>query len=206
MFTYQKGPTYRCLYPIPPDAGQIPDCNQAGVLGIIPGIIGSYQALEAIKVLTGCGDPLSGKLLVLDLKDHVHYTIHVRTNPINKQITRLNASYALEACGLEDEISVDELAEWLSSGKEFTLLDVREAYEYDAEHLERAVSVPLSNIQTYTLPFPSHIPWVVMCQVGNRSKKAIEILKNRFPDAELINLEGGLTQWCLEMGNLHLEE
>jgi len=206
VFNYQSGPTYRCLYPIPPDAGQIPDCNQAGVLGIIPGIIGSYQALEAVKVLTECAEPLSGKLLVLDFKDHHHYAINIRTNPLSRQIKALQSSYALDSCAIEDEISVEELAKWLLADKEFALLDVRETSEFEAERLEQAVSVPLSEIHNQTIPCSTHQPWVVMCQLGSRSKKAIQILKSRFPNAKLINLKGGLAQWCLEMGNLHLNE
>ncbi|WP_209328793.1 HesA/MoeB/ThiF family protein [Lunatimonas salinarum] len=206
VFNYQQGPTYRCLYPNPPDAGQIPDCNQSGVLGIVPGIIGSYQALEAVKVLTDCGEPLAGKLLVLDLKTHSQYIIRIRTNPLNQHLKKLQHSYALASCEWEASISVDELSQWMITGRQFNLLDVREPYEYHEAHLDRAESIPLSEIQTRTISLSTELPWVVMCEVGSRSKKAIQLLKNQFPDAKLINLEGGFAQWCQEMGNLHLEK
>ncbi|EON78158.1 Sulfur carrier protein adenylyltransferase ThiF [Lunatimonas lonarensis] len=206
VFNFQSGPTYRCLYPTPPNAGQLPDCNQAGVLGIVPGIIGSFQALEAVKVITGFGQSLSGSLLVIDLQDHSNYKLKIKENPANRQLKELQDSYGLQSCQLEGEISPDLLASWILSEKEFVLIDVREVHEFQHEHLEKAANWPLSKIDSSSMPYDLEKPWVLMCQVGSRSKKALDILKRRFPNLEIRHLHGGLAEWRHEMGDLYVAE
>lgn len=206
VFNYQDGPTYRCLYPDPPDAGQIPDCNEAGVLGIVPGIIGSYQVLEAIKVLSGIGKPLSGELLVLDLLTHRQFKMKLKTNPVHKQLQTLQDNYELAACQSTASIEPDELADWYEKGKKFILLDVREPHEFKDEHLKDSLSLPLSEWEHHQLDFPAQLPWVVVCQAGGRSKKAMDWIQRMKPEINVFNLEGGLNQWVHELGDTYLNQ
>ncbi len=194
VFNHKGGPTYRCLYPNPPGPGEVPDCNEAGVLGIVPGIIGSLQALEAIKVISGLGKPLSGQLLVIDLLTQSQYKIKLKPNPKYTRLSGLAEHYEVPSCevSLPQKISVEE---WMAWEREHVLIDVREAPEFKAGHLPNAISLPLSQIQGKLPELPKDRPWVLMCQMGGRSQKAIQYLKSLHPELELINLEGGYGRW-----------
>jgi molybdopterin/thiamine biosynthesis adenylyltransferase/rhodanese-related sulfurtransferase len=205
VFNYQGGPTYRCLFPTPPDAGQIPDCNQAGVLGIVPGIIGSYQALETIKILTQLGMVLSGELLILDLLGHGNYRMKLKTNPENLKITRLAANYESPVCQNFASITPEELMAWYETRQPFFLIDVRESHEFAQGHLENAQSMPLSKLENLPLDSLKKNPVVVMCQMGSRSEKAIQLLQTKIPDITLLNLSGGINQWYQEIGEAYIQ-
>ncbi|WP_114750442.1 HesA/MoeB/ThiF family protein [Pleomorphovibrio marinus] len=194
VFNYQNGPTYRCLYPNPPDPGQVPDCNQAGVLGIVPGIIGSFQALEALKVISGIGEPLSGQLLVMDLLGQSQYKIKLKPNPSYTNLHTLADTYEVPLCQTETSPTLS-VEEWMNWDKEHVLIDVRETHEYKAGHVPQAVSWPLSKIQGKLPDLPKGKPWILMCQMGGRSQKAIHYLKESHPELELFNLEGGYGRW-----------
>lgn len=200
VFNWEDGPTYRCLYPSPPGSGQIPDCNTAGVLGIIPGLIGSYQALETVKVLTGIGKPLSGTLLVFDFLNNSQYPIKLLAKPENKQLRHIQAAPLAAPCAADATLSAEELALWIEKEKSFFLVDVREQHEYHQSHLESAFSLPLTRLNGELPDFSEEIPWVIMCQMGGRSKKAIDYLKQKHPHLSLLNLEGGLTAWIKSQG------
>ncbi|WP_158858067.1 HesA/MoeB/ThiF family protein [Lunatibacter salilacus] len=205
VFNYQGGPTYRCLFPTPPDAGQIPDCNQAGVLGIVPGIIGSYQALETVKIVAGLGKVLSGELLILDLLGHHNYRMKLKTNPENQLITRLADDYDSPICETIASISPEELLTWYETRQDFLLIDVRESHEFAQGHLENAQSIPLSKLERIPMVDLRKQPVVIMCQMGSRSEKAIQLIQNKLPDATLLNLTGGINQWYQEIGEAYIQ-
>lgn len=205
VFNYQGGPTYRCLFPTPPNAGQIPDCNQAGVLGIVPGIIGSYQALETVKIVAGLGKVLSGELLILDLLGHHNYRMKLKTNPVNLLITRLAVTYDSPICETTASISPDELMAWYETQQSFFLIDVRESHEFAQGHLENAQSIPLSTLESIPVEDLRKQPVVVMCQMGSRSEKAIQLIQSKVPDATLLNLTGGINQWYQEIGEAYIQ-
>jgi len=204
VFNFQGGPTYRCLYSSPPSGNQIPDCNTAGVLGIVPGLIGCHQALETIKVITGIGKPLSGILQVFDFLDNTQYSIKLAAKAENKTITQLQESTPNLSCVDDQNITPDELLEWLEENKAFNLLDVRETYEFQLGHLQKAISLPLSQLNGRIPDLSKELPCVVMCQQGGRSRKAIQHLQELDPDIPLFNLEGGMSEWISKMGSKHL--
>jgi adenylyltransferase/sulfurtransferase len=199
VFNYLDGPTYRCLYPTPPSAGQVPDCNEAGVLGITPGIIGCQQALQAVKVITGIGKTLSGYLQIFDLLNDDQYKIKLKAKPQNKQIKSLQASYEPVVCATGGSISAEELLAWYRSGTSFALIDVREPYEFEDEHLQDAQLVPLATVESININ--SQVPVVTVCQKGTRSLKAAGLLSQKYPNLTVYSLEGGMDAWNEEIGD-----
>ncbi len=204
VFNYQNGPTYRCLYPSPPGEGEIPDCNTAGVLGIVPALIGSYQALETVKIIAGIGKPLSGILQVFDFLDNSQYQIKLTAKPENKTIRQLQPAYTPASCDPMDTLSAGELLLWIREGKRFNLLDVRENHEFQHRHLEKSISLPLSRLNGHLPDLPQELPWVLLCQRGGRSRKAMQYIKEKHPQISLLNLEGGLSAWISTHGNQFL--
>ncbi|MEX2593606.1 MAG: HesA/MoeB/ThiF family protein [Anditalea sp.] len=204
VFNYQGGPTYRCLYPTPPSQDQIPDCNTAGVLGIIPGLVGCQQALEVIKVITGIGKPLSGTLQIYDFLYNSQYSIQLSAKEENKKIKSLQENAAPVSCSSEQIISAQKLLNWFDQNKTFNLLDVREPHEFGHMHLKNAYSIPLSQLIHGLPDLPKDLPWVVLCQRGGRSRKAIQYIQEVEPKIQLHNLEGGLSEWIKSVGNHHL--
>jgi adenylyltransferase/sulfurtransferase len=204
VFNYQGGPTYRCLYPIPPSEGQIPDCNEAGVLGIVPGLIGCFQAMETIKVITGIGTNLSGTLQVHDFLNNSQYTIKLKAKEENKQITTLQGNQLPAFCTPDQEISAKSLLNWLDHNKALNLLDVREIHEFQKGHLSNALSIPLSRINNKLPDLPMDRPWVLLCQQGGRSRKVLQHFKKLDPSIQLLNLEGGMTGWIKNVGQQYI--
>ncbi|GGK68602.1 ThiF family adenylyltransferase [Rufibacter glacialis] len=196
VFNFNGGPTYRCLYPTPPSAAEIPDCNTAGVLGVVPGLIGLQQALEAVKVLTGVGKTISGYLLLLDFLNQTQHKIKLKANPANQHLPGLQNSYAVAApCSTVPELTVQEVHEWFTQGKRFLLLDVREQEEYAQSHLQKALLTPLAVLPTQIDQLPLHLPVVTVCQKGGRSRKAAELLTDKEPGMEVFSLAGGMDEW-----------
>lgn len=201
----ERGPNYRDLFPSPPPPDMVPSCSEGGVLGVLPGIIGSMQANEAIKIITGIGTTLSGKLFLYDAQDVSTRTLNVRVNPenplsgIDPTITELidyEAFCAEDVPVVQDQITVQALSEKLSS-KSIHLLDVREDYEYDIANI-RGQLIPLNEVIDRRLEIPNDRPVVVMCKSGARSQKAIEVLKKE-GFHNLINLKGGILAWQKEI-------
>jgi molybdopterin/thiamine biosynthesis adenylyltransferase/rhodanese-related sulfurtransferase len=195
VFNYQGGPTYRCLYPSPPAAGEIPDCNAAGVLGVVPGIVGCQQALQAVKVITGVGNTLSGYLQIFDFLNDDQHKIKLKAKPENKNIKLLQDSYATPVCNTVSLLSVEELYDWLEASKTFQLIDVREIDEFADEHLRGAVCIPLTNFQPITIRISPDIPVVTFCQKGARSNKAAQMLQQQYPAAAVYSVLGGMDYW-----------
>jgi molybdopterin/thiamine biosynthesis adenylyltransferase/rhodanese-related sulfurtransferase len=201
VLKYQDGATYRCLYPDFPSADEIPDCNTAGVLGVVPGIIGCQQALEAVKVITGIGKTASGYLRIFDFLNNDQYQVKLKAKPQNKHIKQLQESYEPPGCSAIPSLKSEQLYEWLTSKKEFLLIDVREKNEYEQAHLEQSLLVPLSGFTAESISVRDKIPVVTFCQKGGRSIKAATILQESHGGLEVYSMEGGMDQWQKDMGN-----
>jgi adenylyltransferase/sulfurtransferase len=212
VFNYEvngsRGPNYRDLYPSPPPPGLVPNCAEGGVLGVLPGIIGSLQALEVIKVITGVGEPLSGKFFVFDALTFETRTFKIKSrddNPIsgnNPSITEL-IDYE-QFCGVRavekpiKEITAKELYDWQVKGEKFQLIDVREPNEYDIVNIGGEL-VPLATVADYATNVSRDKKVVVHCKMGGRSAKAIRELEDKFGFENLYNLKGGILGYIDEV-------
>lgn len=201
VFNFQGGPTYRCLYPDFPSAGEIPDCNTAGVLGVVPGVIGCQQALEAVKVITGIGKTASGYLRIFDFLNNDQYEVKLKAKPENKQISELKESYDELQCSVVPALKVQELYDWIASDKDFLLVDVREQNEYEQGHLQKSLLLPLTTFNPGDVTGLNKKRVVTVCQKGGRSIKAASLLRENDNRVEVYSVEGGMNQWLKEMGN-----
>ncbi len=216
VFKPNEGPCYRCLYPEPPPPGMVPSCAEGGVLGILPGIIGVIQATEAVKLITGQGDPLVGRLLVYDALGMKFRELKLRRDPncplcgTKPTITKL-IDYQ-EFCGLKQEgvrplvnkgsdpflptISAKELKEKIDSKANFVLIDVRETFEFQIGRIPGSIHIPLGEIPNRTGDLEKYKDqeMVVHCKSGGRSQRAIDFLKTK-GFTKLRNLTGGITAW-----------
>ena len=206
VFNYRNskgelGPNYRDLYATPPPPGLVPSCAEGGVLGVLPGIIGSLQALEVIKVITGVGDILSGRFFIFDALTFESRTFNLKRNPTNplngtNPTIRELIDYE-EFCNLKaaeravKEISVQELYDWQMRGDDFQFIDVREPHEYDIVNLG-AQLIPLGAICEHVADIDRKKKVVIHCKTGNRSAKAIRELEDKFGFTNLYNLKAGI--------------
>ncbi|MFN8395105.1 MAG: molybdopterin-synthase adenylyltransferase MoeB [Bacteroidia bacterium] len=201
-----RGPNYRDLYPTPPPPGMVPSCAEGGVLGVLPGIIGSMQATEVIKIAAGIGEPLSGRLFLFDALTFESRTLKFRKdprNPIsgdNPTITQL-IDYE-QFCGIvppseesrAGSISVVELKSMRDRGEAFQLIDVREPYEFAIAEIGGEL-IPLAEIADRQAEIRRDIPVVIHCRSGKRSAQAIETLRAQGEWPNLLNLDGGILAW-----------
>lgn len=197
----QVGPNYRDLYPAPPKQGLVQDCAQGGVLGVLPGIMGSMQALEVIKVITGLGVVLSGRFYMFDALRFESHTLNIKRdpgNPLTGKNPSMKALIDYEAfCGLKGslkaikEITPGELEQWKASGEDIQMIDVREPGEFEADNLG-GLLMPLSTITENVHKIERNKKVVLHCKTGNRSAKAIRELEDRFGFQNLYNLKGGM--------------
>jgi sulfur-carrier protein adenylyltransferase/sulfurtransferase len=195
VFNFNGGPTYRCLYPTPPSGQEIPDCNSGGVLGVVPGLIGGQQALEAVKVITGIGSSLSGYLLLLDFLNQSQYKVKLKANPANLNITSLQPSYSLVSCPRVSEMLPQELWAWFEKGQDFQLIDVREQEAFKAGYLSGARQVSPSGLESTSNTFNPDKPILFYCQKGIRSQKAAATLLASHQNLRVYILAGGLDLW-----------
>ena len=191
VFNYNGGPTYRCLFPEMPSADAVPNCNEHGVLGIVPGIIGNLQALETIKVITEIGDVLSGVLLLFDGLTQRYQRMNLRLNPENKRIKKLANIYDFDCETSFKSIEAKEFQRLYSKGN-IELIDVRTDKEYLAGHIDGAKHIPLNQLVERVDEIQMHSTVYVICQSGARSQKAIFQLSELFPTKEFINVSGGM--------------
>lgn len=204
VFNFNGGPTYRCLYPTMPAATEIPDCNRGGVLGVAPGIIGCYMALEAVKVLTGIGSSISGRLQVYDFLNSSQYVMQLKANPVNQQLTSLQKSYAITACSAIPNLAVKELLHWFEMEKEFLLLDLRDDTDFDETHLEKAQFFTTQLLQQNAGNFDAGVAVAAICYRGQRSLQAALYLKEKYPQLAIYNVGAGMEGWIQEIGNQYL--
>jgi adenylyltransferase/sulfurtransferase len=198
----ERGPNYRDLYPTPPPPGLVPSCAEGGVLGVLPGIIGSLQALEVIKVITGIGEPLSGRFYTFDALNFESRTFNIKRredNPVNGKNPTIHELIDYEQfCGMRaveekpaKEITARDLYDWQVKGKKFKLIDVREPSEYKIVQIGGEL-IPLSTISKHADEIPKDIDVVFLCKSGIRSLKAIKELEEKYPFNNLYNLKGGI--------------
>lgn len=185
VFNYQNGPTYRCLYPTPPAPGKVPNCSDIGVLGVLPGIIGSLQANEAIKIICKIGDVLSGKLLTYDTLNHRQLLVNFqKTEAAN--ITRLEDNYQ-SFCGITPTVDIS-LEEIKKQPDTYQLVDVREDWEREEYHIG-GQHIPLAELPYRFSEINISKEVVVYCKTGERSKTAIALLKKLMPEHKILRLK-----------------
>src|SRR5215471_285508 len=196
------GPCYRCLFPEPPPPESVPDCAQAGVLGVLPGIIGMLQAIEAIKLIIGIGEPLIGRLLHFDALKVKFRELNLRPDshcPVCGENPTIFSPIDYEQfCGAREEavpaISARELKRKIDACEPCELIDVREVFEYEIARINGAKLIPLGEIADRTDELPRERMIVVHCHSGQRSAQAVRLLRQR-GFANIYNLEGGIDAW-----------
>ena len=203
VFAMKDGPCYRCLYPEPPPPGLVPTCAEGGVLGVLPGVIGSIQALEAIKLVLGAGESLAGRLLLFDALRLRFRELRLRRDPAcpvcgeTPTIRELVDYEAFCGVGVVDpsiELSVDELRSERAAGRPMTLLDVREPFEWELGRIDGAQLIPLGELPARLGELDPRQRVVAYCQRGIRSLRAAEILRAA-GFADVRSLSGGIEAW-----------
>ncbi|WP_347404631.1 adenylyltransferase/sulfurtransferase MoeZ [Solwaraspora sp. WMMD1047] len=215
VFWAEHGPCYRCLYPEPPPPGMVPSCAEGGVLGVLCASIGSIQVTEAIKLLTGIGEPLVGALTVYDALDMTYRKIKVRKDPgcalcgENPTVTDLLEDYEdfcgavspeAEAATLDATITARELKEWQDAGKDFFLVDVREPAEYEIVSIPGATLIPKGDIISgdALARLPQDRQIVLHCKSGVRSAEALAAIKAA-GFANAVHVQGGVLAWVKQV-------
>ncbi|MEL6107662.1 MAG: molybdopterin-synthase adenylyltransferase MoeB [Planctomycetota bacterium] len=209
VFGLEGGPCYRCLYPQPPDPGLVPNCAEGGVLGVLPGIVGTIQATEAIKLILDAGKTLSGRLLLFDALEMKFRELKVKPDPqcpvCGDQPSITEPIDYAEFCGVAKkddaqstwDIAPVELKRRLDAGEPMVILDVREPHEYEICHLD-GVLIPLGELQQRVDELDATENIVVHCKLGGRSAKAVQLLREA-GFADVWNLRGGITAWSDEV-------
>ncbi|MCY7345857.1 MAG: molybdopterin-synthase adenylyltransferase MoeB [Pyrinomonadaceae bacterium] len=211
VFWAEKGACYRCLYPEPPPPGLVPSCAEGGVLGVLPGIVGTIQANETIKVILGAEGILLNRLLLFDAWKMRFRELKLRKNPdcpicgTNPTIKELIDYEAF--CGLNqptdapplEEITATELSELIKNDSEVQIIDVREPFEVEIAKIPNTKLIPLGEVVARVQEIDSSRTAVIHCKAGGRSAKAIEALKNAGYNGRLLNLKGGITAWSDEV-------
>ena len=208
------GPCYRCMFPEPPPPGMVPSCAEGGVLGVLPGIIGVMQAIEAVKLIIGIGEPLIGRLVHFDALKMKFREFKLRRDPkcpvcsANPSITDLidyeqfcgvpQAAAAEAAQEPVPVIKVQDLQRKLAAKEDFLLLDVRESYEYDIAHIPGAKLIPLGELPSRMSELDSAQEIVLQCKNGQRSAQALRTLQET-GFTKLANVAGGIEAWANEI-------
>ncbi len=210
VFAMPDGPCYRCLYPEPPPPDLVVSCAEGGVLGVVPGLIGTIQATETVKLILGAGTPLVGRLLLFDALAMRLREVRLRKDPecpvcgSNPTIREL-VDYE-QFCGMrhepvapgEQDITARELKSWQESGACPLLLDVREPQEFAINRIPGAMLIPISDLPRRISELDAARSTVVYCRIGERSARAVELLRGLgFRDVR--NLVGGIRQWILDV-------
>ncbi len=208
VFATKEGPCYRCLYPEPPPPGLVPSCAEGGVLGILPGLVGIIQATETIKLILGSGEPLIGRLLLVDALAMRFRELKLRKNPdcpvcgTHPTVTQL-IDYN-QFCGIRGEEQIEtptmldmtpeELKRRLDTGEDIFVLDVREPHEYQISNLGGYL-IPLNDLPKRVSELDSSREIVVHCKMGGRSAKAADFLRQA-GFSKVHNLAGGINAWA----------
>jgi len=212
VFATADGPCYRCLYPTPPPPGMVPSCAEGGVLGVLPGLVGTIQATETIKLILGVGESLAGRLLMIDALSMEFRSVRIRRDPLCpacgvRTITEL-IDYD-EFCGTHEEesmaesnevpeITPTELSERLQRKADFDLIDVREPYELRIAAIPGARLIPLGTLEDSLDSLDKNREIVVMCRSGKRSATAVQYMKAAGFD-HAVNLAGGILRWSRDV-------
>jgi molybdopterin/thiamine biosynthesis adenylyltransferase/rhodanese-related sulfurtransferase len=214
VFDARRGPCYRCLFPEPPPPGLVPSCAESGVLGILPGTIGTLQATEALKLILGTGEPLIGKLLLYNAQDMSFEFVRLHKNPACKvcgehpSVTGLidydafcgvpGREVETGSAGEQWDITPTVLDAKLKAGEALHLVDVREPHELEISHIEGVKNIPLGQLAMRTDELDPQEEIVLICKAGVRSTRALHILLGA-GFQNLHNLEGGMNAWAKEV-------
>ena len=213
VFATDEGPCYRCLYREPPPAGLVPACAEGGVLGVLPGLVGTIQATEAIKLITGAGTPLIGRLLLVDALHWRQRTVRVRRDPTcpacgTRQIRDLTDAEALCAApvlddvdavfGVVPEIEPTALSARLAAGEAVQIVDVREPHEWAIARIDGAQLIPLATLESRLDELSPDREIVIHCKGGARSAQAVRRLRAA-GFKKVVNLAGGINRWSKEV-------
>jgi molybdopterin/thiamine biosynthesis adenylyltransferase/rhodanese-related sulfurtransferase len=197
------GPCYRCLFPEPPPPESVPNCAQAGVLGVLPGIIGMLQAIEALKLILGIGESLVGRLLHFDALKVKFRELNLRRDPrcpvCGEDPSIFSPIDYEQFCGLRDEEAIPEMSphevkRWTEAGETFDLIDVREPFEYEIARIDGSKLIPLGEITERLDELERDRSIVVHCHSGMRSAQAVRLLQQH-GFTKVYNLEGGIDAW-----------
>ena len=199
-----RGPNYRDLFPLPPDPSRVQNCSEAGVLGVLPGIIGSMQALEVIKVIAQIGDILSGKFYTFNALSFESMTYNIAKNYDNASIISNGlVDYEL-FCGMPaiekkiKEVDPSEVLNWQQQGLDVQLIDVRELSEYQFVNIGGEL-IPLSTIVDNRAKISDQAKVVILCKMGSRSRSAVKLLEEKYGMSNLYNLNGGIIGYIREL-------
>jgi len=211
VFDARVGPCYRCLFPEPPPAGLVPSCAEGGVLGVLPGTIGTLQATEALKLILGIGQPLIGKLMIYDALEMRFDFVKLFKNPHckicgpNPEVTQLidyeafcgvpGRDHDEGSAGMEWDIEPVELANRLKRGDPIRLIDVREPHELQISRLPNEQLIPLGELAGHLSELDSADEIVLFCKMGSRSIRALELLYSA-GFRKVKNLRGGINAWA----------
>ena len=210
VFYAKEGPCYRCLYPEPPPPGLVPSCAEGGVLGILPGAIGTIQATETVKLILGIGEPLIGRLLLYDALGMSFKEMKLRKDPNcpvcgeNPTVTEL-IDYQ-EFCGIPQanaqvdevpEVTVEDLKRKLDNGEPVSVLDVREPHEYEVANIGARL-IPLGELPERLIELDRDENLAVHCKTGGRSARAVKLLRDS-GFQNVYNVKGGITAWSEEI-------
>lgn len=214
VFDARRGPCYRCLFPEPPPPGLVPSCAEGGVLGILPGVIGTLQATEAIKLILGIGEPLIGRLLLYNALDLSFEFVKLRKNPKCKvcgpqaEVTDLidyqefcglpHQDHEKGTAGADWDITATELAQRIQAKEPVILLDVREPHETQISNLPNTNLIPLGELASRLVELDSADEIVIFCKSGIRSVRALELLVSA-GFRKVKNLKGGINAWAKEV-------
>jgi molybdopterin/thiamine biosynthesis adenylyltransferase/rhodanese-related sulfurtransferase/molybdopterin converting factor small subunit len=209
VFHATRGPCYRCLYSEPPPPGLVPSCAEGGVLGVLPGIIGSIQAMETIKLILGVGEPLIGRLVLFDALKLQFRELKLEKDPdcpVCGSHPTITAPIDYEAfCGIGAEptydgveISAQDLKDEWSQNPDLVVIDVREPHEYEITHIDGARLIPLGELPDRLGELDGHKEIVTHCHHGARSLKALEILKAA-GFSKVRSLRGGIDAWAVNV-------
>jgi adenylyltransferase/sulfurtransferase len=214
VFFAEQGPCYRCLFPEPPPPGMVPSCAEGGVLGVLPGTIGSIQAAETLKLILGIGEPLIGRLLLYDALDMSFQTVKLKKNPgcricgENPEISELidyedfcgmpAHDHDAGSAGKDWDITAEDLAAQLNEGFDLRLIDVREPHEQEISNLDGSELIPLGQFASRLSELDSTQEIVLFCKSGTRSTRALEILVSA-GFKKVKNLKHGINAWALEV-------
>ena len=209
VFYAKEGPCYRCLYAEPPPPGLVPSCAEGGVLGVLPGIIGSIQAMETIKLVLGVGEPLIGRLVLFDALKLQFRELKLEKDPdcpvcgSHPTVTELIDYEAFRGIGAEPsydgaEITAQELQQEWERNSDLLVIDVREPHEYEITHIQGAVLIPLGELPDRLNELDGHREIVTHCHHGARSLKALEILKAA-GFSKVRSLRGGIDAWAVNV-------
>jgi adenylyltransferase/sulfurtransferase len=213
VFWAEKGACYRCLYPEPPPPGLVPSCAEGGVLGVLPGIVGTIQANEVIKIILGAEGILLNRLLLFDAWNMKFRELKLRKNPAcpicgdNPTIKELIDYEAF--CGLKppieenkevlEEITATELNDLIKNDADIQIIDAREPFEVEIAKIPNTKLIPLGEVVKRAGEIDQNKTTIVHCKAGGRSAKAIAALKENGFTGKLVNLKGGITAWSDEV-------